>query len=548
MASDDLRREDGKRRIVQDGHRLRLAARALFAVALVVATWGYHQRLDDDPPWLDFDSATLGIFVNNASFRDHYDEGFRDSLEAQDRYRTRWAASFLPGSVVLSEVQSLLAIPPDGVGDLLKFAGLFLGALGTLCVALVARRDGRSASELLFLFALVSALPAFLLYLRTAVPHFLFSYLMFWLATLGIDRYLDSGSRRWVYALGVTVALYAMLPYVPMLALPVVAVVLAVSRGVAARVLRDPHLYGAAAASVVLFGLLRFAVATSHEPSYEAWATKAEHFVGARSRHAISMSYFDPALLPDKIVKLVHQHFYHRRDQLGDRSRNDELWTLPEPHLVWLALLPLALAGAWNGWRRRDKAAGVFATVLFAIYGIALTAGFPEGRYLIPAVPALAFFVLEGLRFLVPEGSARVLVLALVLVATGVNSNVLVRGDYNASMSRAWRGMSGMRETLALIRESVDPAYGRERDLHLAWPDLRYENWLYLEMLGNMRVRPYLASANLAEAAPGEMLFAAVDAGEADTRKDLKQRGYRDLGTAVDPVSGRELAVLAINP
>jgi hypothetical protein len=519
------------------GRAASLVARAVFAAALVVATWGYHQRLDDDPPYLDFDSATLGIFVNNVSFRDRYDDGFRDSLEAQNRYRARWAASFLPGAVVLGQVQRWFGIAPDGVGELLKFTGFLFGALGTLCVALVARRDGRSTSEVLFLGALVSALPAFLLYLRTAVPHFLFSYLMFWLATLCLDRYLDTGSRRWIYALAV-----------PLVALPLVGITLALSRGAVGRVLRDPHLYAAAAASVLLFALMRFAVATTHEPSYEAWASKAERFVGARSRHAIALDYLAPAMLPDKIVKLVHQHYYHRRDGLGDRSRNDELWTLPRPHGVWLALLPLAVVGAWTSWRRRDRAAGVFAAVLFAIYGIALTVGFPEGRYLIPAVPALAFFVLEGLRVLVPAGTVRLLVLALVLVATAVNSSILVRGDYNESVSQAWQGMAGMRETLAVIRDRVDPAYGRERDLHLAWPGLRYEGWLYLEMLGNMRVKTFLADANLAEAAAGETLFAAVDVGEADTLQNLRRRGYRDLATAVDPVGGRELVVLANVP
>jgi len=534
-------------------------SRAVFGVAIVVATWGYHQQFHNYPPYLDYDSATLGIFVNNVSFHDRYDFGFRDSPEEQNQYRADWAAHFLPASVVLSRIQLWFGIPPDRVGDLLKITGFVFGALGSLCAIVIARRGGRSTGEALFLFAFLAALPAFLLYLRTTVPHLLFSYMMFWLATLCMDRYLDEGTPRWIYALGVGLALYALVPYVPLAALPVVGIVLAFSRRAVGRTLRDPHLYAAGMVSVALFALLRVAVATTHDASFDVWATKAERFVTVRSKHALSMEFLDHALLPDKLAKLAHQHFYFRRDHLGDRSRKDHLWVFRRPHLVWLLLLPLAACGAFHSWRRRDRTAGVFATVLLALYGLTLSAGFPEGRYLIPAVPALAFFVLAGLRALVPAGNARLLAMAVVLVATAVESAVLIQGDYQKVAARRWRGMSGMRETLAVIRDHVDPAYGRERTVNLNWPGLRYdarsylqgrryESWLYLEMLGNMRVDSYPLEGSLATTAPGEMLFAAVEANETGVLQDLRRRGYHDLANVVDPVRGRELVVLAIEP
>ncbi len=533
----------------QSARRPHWALRAFFLVAFACATWGYWLRLDTYPPWMDFDSATLGIFVNNLSFQDRYDHQFNQSPVDQDRYRMYWAAEFLPVSVPLSRVQVALGIPPDRVGDYLKAVALVLAILGSAVAATVAsRRGGLGAEDALFVFGLSSALPAFLLYLRTTVPHFFLSFLMFWAAVLWIDRYLETGSRRSLYALAATLALYAQAPYVPMLALPLIGVLLALRRHAAGRVLRDPHLYIAAVSAALLFAALQYAVAVTHEPTWTAWNEKASHFVASRSLRAASVANLSLEKLPDKLTKLVHQHFYYRRDTLGDQTRNDYLWTLPQPHLVWLALLPLALLGAWRSWRTRDATAEVLALVLLCSYALVLTVSFPEGRYLITVVPVYAYFVWAGLRQLLASDSARTVALAVVLIATAANSYLLVSGPYNELVAQRWRGMATMREALGLIRDRYGKSYGRDRIVHLSWPELRYEAWLYLEMLGNMRVSVFDANESPDAVAPGEVLFAAASRADAAAIEAWKAKGFEPVGDVVDPVSSREIELLAREP
>lgn len=528
--------------------RTGVLARSLLLAAIATSTWVWLYRLDDYPPWLDFDSATLGIFVNNGSFHDDYAFGFRGSITDQNRYRANWAAEFLPATMVLSRVQRALDIAPDRVGDLLEAAGLLFGALGLACVIAVARhRGGATLEEGLFLAGFTASLPAFLLYLRTTQPHFLFSFLMFWLAVVCIDRYLESGSGRALTALAVTMSLYALCPYVPLVVLPLVGTLLALVRRRAVSSLRDPRLYAAAALSGTLYASVQYAVAVTHEPSWREWNSRASEFLLSRMRHTWPGDLFDSEAFLNKLEKLWHQHFWHQWDKLGDQTRNDHLWTLPEPHFIWLALVPVALFGAWQAGRR-DPAAVVFGAVLLSTYGLALTVGTTEGRYLLTAVPALAYFVLSGLRAV---GTSRALYPALlgaVLLATTVNSFALVRGEYERSATRRWGAMAGMREALALIRATHSEELGTTTEFALAWPDLRYETWIYLEMLGNMRVKTFTENSNLAEIEPGRWLFACVETADAGAVEKWKHRGFRESGEAVDGPTGRRISVLASPP
>jgi 4-amino-4-deoxy-L-arabinose transferase-like glycosyltransferase len=537
-----------------------LVSSALFGLSLVAATWGFHYRPGDYPPWLDYDSAALGIFVNNISYREHYDAVFRDSTKAANVFRASWAASFLPAMAPLSVVQRALDIPPDRVGSILEGAGILFGVLGTLCAALLARGGGRGPLDVLLLFGIVASVPPFLLYVRTAVPNFLYSYFMFWLAVFCLDRYFagraggtpangaDAATRpparRWIYALGIVLALYAMVPYVPIAVLPVVALLLALWRRAFARAVRDPHLYAAGFVSLALFASLRFLVGTTFEPSYEAWQTKTLPYLADRAGHAISLEYLDPSLLPAKLAKLAHQHVWFARDQLGDRTRSDAMWTVPAPQWPWLALLALAAFGMWRSRRDGDPAAAPFTAVLFATYGLALTVSFPEGRYMIPAIPALAFFAVQGLRAAVPARTPRTLAGAAVLAAMAWTSFALVSGPYDAWIVKQWQNRAGLRETVARIRERADGDYGIGRELPLAWPEMNHEVWLYLQMLTNLRARLYELDDDLDREAAGNPLFAAVRKDEAAKVDDVKKLGFASLGEVQDPVTGRKLEVL----
>ncbi len=523
-----------------------LAASLLFGLSLFAASWGLHYRLDDYPPWLDYDTAATGIYINSVSYRESYDAFFRDSSKPHNVFRASWAAAFLPATAPLSLVQRTFGVPPDRVGDLLKAAAVFLAVLGTGCAARLAMCSGMSAMDAAFLFGVVAALPPFLLYVRTG--NLFFSYFMFWLAVACIDRYVSGDGRRWVYALAAVVALYAMVPYVPITVLPVAGFLLAWWRGALGRVLGDVHLYAAAMASVALFVLMRVLVATSFEPSYEAWSAKTATYLADRSGHAISPGFLDPALLPDKLTKLVHQHLWFARDQLGDRTRSDAAWTVPAPQLPWVALLAVALFGMWRCRRNRNAGAAPFAAVLLGTYGLALTLSFPEGRYMVPALPALAFFAVEGLRGLVPSPLPRTLVCSGFLAAMAWSGFSLVSGPYQEWMVRQWQDRAGMKEAFALVRERLDPDYGLGRPMKVWWPGMNHEVWLYMRMIANRRDRLYELATELDREAAGERLFAAAHSDDAARLAELETLGFRSIGTVTDPIIARRLEVLVREP
>jgi len=144
-------------------------ARWLFVVAFAYAIAGQVWRIDDYPPFMDFDAATLGIFVDNLSYQPRYDHYFATAAAFQDRYRALWAAFALPLTLPLSAVQRLLAIPDYGVDRLLHVTAIVLGLVGSLCAALLARSRGKDAwADVAFVVGLTAVLPPYLLYVRTA--------------------------------------------------------------------------------------------------------------------------------------------------------------------------------------------------------------------------------------------------------------------------------------------------------------------------------------------------------------------------------------------
>jgi hypothetical protein len=85
------------------------------------------------PRYLDFDSATLGIFVNDLShhrFGHSFTSPNRDAENPeQEWYRLRWAASALPLTLPLSWLQRAFRIAPEHVGLLIRGSAFFLGLL-----------------------------------------------------------------------------------------------------------------------------------------------------------------------------------------------------------------------------------------------------------------------------------------------------------------------------------------------------------------------------------------------------------------------------------
>lgn len=110
---------------------------------LAISLWAFVVPPGFAPPYLDYDTATIGIFTNNLTYHHQFDFGFRDSLDSQERYRGFWAAQFLAVATVLSALQAGLGVAPEDVGELLHAVTLALGAAAGW-IALLRRRDEAS--------------------------------------------------------------------------------------------------------------------------------------------------------------------------------------------------------------------------------------------------------------------------------------------------------------------------------------------------------------------------------------------------------------------
>ena len=135
-----------------------------FGASVLGALGGYYYDVANYPPYVDYDSATVGIFVNNLSFQNQYDYFPSDARLPQVEYRKVWAAQFLPVSIPLSWIQRIWGLAWWDVDVLLRTCGLVFGFLGTVCTArLLRRQEGYSYMDGLFLVAFLAVTPPFLI-------------------------------------------------------------------------------------------------------------------------------------------------------------------------------------------------------------------------------------------------------------------------------------------------------------------------------------------------------------------------------------------------
>ncbi len=463
----------------------RLILDVFLLLVLLFSSAGYWFQWDCHPPYLDYDSATLGIFVNNLSYNKGYDDHFRGYQYSQHRYRTWWAAEFLPLGIPLSLVQRVLGIPPRGVVDLLRVAGILFGLLGCLAAAaLLGRAEGWGWRDRLFFLGFLAAAPPYILFVRTVVPHFMFTFMLFWLMVLWMGRYAATGNKAYLYLLGAGTACFALVPYPPMFFLPAVFLLLLWWSGRLKETLLDLNAPAALFLAGLLFFTATFTIAWSQGEPYAHLMEKAYKFLQTRGG-AVSLSKLDPSLLPGKIQKLVDQHLLFLRDDLGDWTRDDALWTLGSVHLLWLAAFPFGLYGLFTGLKEKRPSARVFASVLFGSYAVALTISFPEGRYLLPVVPCYAYFTILGLRSLLGRFRWKWAFAAVFLLLFSADTYLLAAGaGYDGYMARLWRHRGGVREAIDYVLQNVrDP-----NNYAIGVPFLDNEEYLYFETYNNFRL------------------------------------------------------------
>jgi hypothetical protein len=420
------------------------------------------------PVYFDYDDATQGVFTNDLTFAVDYDATFRRSEARQDAYRRNWATQRLPYSLVLSAAQRIFRIERYDVERLIGRVALAFAALGTLLAVRALLDEGTSSSERWAVFAFVAIHPSFILFTRTGASFYLLAYALFWAAIFLCVRYAATGHPRLLLGLAVVLAIFLLNPYPPLVCLvPAVPAILAI-HGRLLATLRSRHLYLAIATTALLTIGLSAAIALRFEGSLASYGQKLAAFQRDRA-HAISVEQLTRAPLSEKLTKLVDQHFLFATDPLGDPSRDDRVWTMGRSSHSFLATLPLMLIGGLVGLARRERSMRVCVAVLASIFGLFLTFSFPEGRYLLAAIPCYGFLVIRGVRALTPGPYIRRAALGAILSILALETAFAVRG-YDRSVAAVWRPYALLRPAARILAPFRDetllvrlPAEARKR-------------------------------------------------------------------------------------
>ena len=223
---------------------------------------------------------------------------------------------------------------------------------------------------------------------------------------------------------------------------------------------------------------------------FKGYIKDIQQYLGTRT-FAVSLSeQLQPKRIGEKLQKLTNQHLLFQRDSLGDKTRYDELETLGEIHYPYLILFPVLLWGLWTALRERSPLTVLFASTLGGILLFYLTLSYPQGRYMLIAVPCYLYFLHYGIQDLLKNEQFRNFALSVVLLVFATYTYLSMHSHYQQYALIKIRYNEGIRE----IAEALPaPKPGVKEYISKSTP-ITYESWLYFQMLTNFRatwVQPY---------------------------------------------------------
>ena len=422
-------------------------------VAATLACFGSVYKLGNYPRYTDFDSATLGIFINDLSYHGRFDYSFvfpnrAEEYSGQEDYRRHWAAAALPLTLPLSWVQRALRIHPRNVGLLIRGAAALFGLLGSfIAVWGLCRRESWGGSA--FAFAVTSVFPPLLLNIRTGFPAHVLAFLLFWTALALALTYGRTRRTSLLFALGVTVALCVLNPYPPLLALPFLVLGLLLWRPGLRSLVQTPSCYAAAGLAAGLYLGAQAALARLVGLPLRMYRQTVSAFIGWRS----GFSLFNVSLpnIPGRLRLVWDQLVLFRSQGGAERTgRSDEVWTLGSVDVAWLLILALAVGGAFVALRWRRENGLVALCVLFATIIVLTIHGPPEGRYAMVVAPCIGMLAGCALRALPLSRVARQLLMAAVILVASLNTFGLVLRNYSVRQDHSWPQVDGIEELARL--------------------------------------------------------------------------------------------------
>lgn len=371
---------------------------------------------------VDFDMAIDATYVNNMSFRESYNHMYRVPETFHERAWSWYAAHRIPISLPLSLLQRLLGIPYYYVDTfLIGLSGLF-AVVGSYFAAnvLVGRRRGFEYVALIVGGA--SLFPGLYLYARTGFFFWFFIYAGFWWFLWLVHRYVQTDQPVYLYGSGFLLAYLAMNPYPPILVLPFLAIALLLVYRKFAQTMGSRHVYLAGLCAGLVFVVGHVGTGLAYEGSVSEYWEKVSAFRSVRSGMVSVKKQLMRGVLSEKLTKYTHQHVAFGRDDLGDHSRDDSLWTPDRPLFTWIFCFFVFILGVLLGVWRGERDAYMTGIIVFVTLGFFFSISFPEGRYIIVLVPCYFAGVVYFLRSAVRLREVRVLAVVAILISFGSES------------------------------------------------------------------------------------------------------------------------------
>ena len=396
-------------------------------------------------------------------------------------------------------------------------------------------------------FALCCLFPPWLLSVRTGFPNILLPYFLFWSAIALTLAFRRTGRAAFLYCLSVIAACVLLNPYPPLLALPILVLVLLARRPGFTSLLKNPNCYVAVGITASLYLGTLAMLARFVEMPLNVYRDLLATFRGMRG--GSSVMDITPRDVPPRLAGLMDNQVLFSRSAEARGGRSDDLWALGSVDAAWILVVALSVIGAVAAVRRRSQA-GITALVVLTGTILVLTVhGFPEARYVAVVAPCYGVLAIGAVRALGLRAALHNLASGALVLSAGLNTFGLIVRDYAQRQDRAWPQVDGIEEFARHVGNWT------ERSGFVTFPFPRtYQANLYLRMLTNSNARwltdeefkRELASSDL-QARPADRFYRVAPARDNASLTEWNRRGFGVL-SRFDARSGAEPLVLLGRP
>ena len=470
-----------------------------FTCSVVFSLIGGFVALSDYPPYLDFDAATEATFINSYVHYGHYDYYFDTATLKYNPIN--FGAQRLPFTLTISPIVKFFHIKTFYMPEFFKILASMFAILGCVCAStLIVKKSNaiKGSNRDFFASAFVVAFsvctPSLFIFMRGGIAFNLMAFFLFWLVISLFVHYCRTDKTWPLYAMSFAVAYFALNKYPPLAGLPPALFCVLVFYEKIFSSAKNIHCYLALILCLGVYVSTDRIIGEFVVKDYDTYLkrcakqTQDRQFVFSFKRQFLHTKF------SDKVEKLVNQHVLFKLDDLGDTSREDDVYTLGVIHYPFLFMLPLLILGAVKGEKSLKNStnnkcshtkniAHLFLLIALSFISVFLTISFPEGRYITPLIPCYAYFIWCGLTWLCSCKAVLHCVAALLLFVNAGTTYWLITTNYNNHMHKVWKDKEGLKELAMSLPPKTDET---KEIISMPWTK-KHKIWHYFALVTGLR-------------------------------------------------------------